>query len=391
MNNVQVLSRIETWMAVGLTLLLGGFYCLPEDSKWLNNIFYLGVLIPACWLIFSHYTVVVKNSLFCVVFAVLLYNACSSLWGLGDQPASFLKSSKYILYICSYIFAIAWLYQYQERFWWLVRGFLLLASISVIINIVYWVYIDHGYGRYRLTGPIAFENQVDLGVAYGFATLMGLVLWVKSARHRWFALLCVLVLMVGMLLTETRTAILAFIIAGGVLLINAKKTTHWKGLMLILCVIIAAWSAANLHRIEMVNSHPARFLVWQAAITMAEQPLIGIGMHTPYKIDAKTIGFLSTTHSQYVGAVLLSGWIGLMLMLMMMFYALRVAWRSNNEVGLALLAYGAIASLTHGTGLLAHPKDNWLYWWFAFAVIIAYPMRELLVLSRAKNEVNQTV
>ncbi|WP_141215506.1 O-antigen ligase [Hahella sp. CCB-MM4] len=363
--------------------------------KLINNLFYVGVLLPMFIIIFRTPPRFRENRLLLLIAGVLFYFAFSTFW--GDQPyvEKWGQSLRHIVYILLYIAAVSMVFQRDRWFWSVVKFISITAGVGLTINLYFFV----SGNKDRMYGVVSYENAVDLGVAYGFASILLLSAIIECKFLKRWSIPLLIYLIVGMMLTETRTALIGFCLASVVILIKNMRIKHMLVCVSAMVVIlIVAWQFGLLERFHLpsLNSDRPipRFLVWHEIWQEVKDQgalLSGIGYHSRIGVTVVELReTFSTTHSLYVGSFMLGGILGLSLVLCVVLYTywlgIRQSYSGGSWFTLGLLVYGTFCGLTHGTRILGHPGDNWLFWWFPVALVmpplLQYTMKDVLNKSR---------
>ena len=378
-------ETLSLWLWCGFIAFLGGFYVFPP-GKLVNNIFYAGVLIPALFFLYEKRPVYLRNRVIMLAGLLLTYFALSSWWGTNAGVAAFLKSLKYVCYILLYIFSIAYLYQSEEYFWRAIAGVLLIACVGVFINYYVWCYQDSCNGR--MFGFVSFQNAVDLGIAYGFLVVLSILAFFKSQYYRKFFVAMGLFFIWALGLTGTRMAVLATFIALATIALMAGRNHRLMISGVVALSAIFFLDSELLDRFLDIRLNQPRFLIWQQALVTADNPWIGLGLFSSFRLPVSELGFnYTTTHSLYVGTFLLGGGIAFAILVLLYLQALKNLWVSS-PISLSLLIYAGVASFTHGTKLIGHPEDYWLFWWFPFGLAIGEAIRSATSMSSTNEFCN---
>ena len=371
-SSVMQQDNLSIWLWFGFIASLGSFYVFPP-GKLVNNIYYAGVLAPALFILCSQWRIYLTNRVVMLAGLLLTYFALSTWWGSNAGGAAFIKSLKYVCYIILYMFSIAYLYQRENDFWRAIAGVLLIAAVGVLINYYEWCY--KGSCSDRMFGFVSFHNAVDLGIAYGFLSVLSILAFIKSQYFRVFFVVMGLFFMWAATLTGTRMAVLAtFTALATMVLITRRK----QGLIILGLVFLSGiflLDSELLHRFSDIKLDQPRFLIWRQALTETDNPWIGLGLFSSFRLHVDKLGITyTTTHSIYAGTFLLGGIIALAILALLYLQALKDLWVSASA-SLSLLIYAGVASFTHGTKLIGHPQDYWLFWWFPFGLALAEVVR----------------
>src|SRR5690606_14659727 len=374
-------SSINAWFILGFSLFLAAFYTMP-GGKILSNFYYVCALPPALYFLIKTKGNIFKSGLGVAVLLLLLYLVTSTSWTENSSGKDIFQSLKHVLYLICFLSGIALLYRYPHRFWPVMRIMLLGACIGLAINAWEWFSLFQGQGR--LSGIVGPRNSVDLGVAYGFAAVLAAASFQADHRQRWLSALLFFILAGGLLLTQTRVAIVAFALA--LLVLIMFRIRNREGIILAATAVIIMGAGLALGQfdrfqvaLDEVAGIQARISIWEKMFQIVQDKsiLLGMGLRTPLEIEVLQLSArpFSTAHNLYVGTFFFDGVIALELMISMLAICLikscKWAKTAGDSVPFSLLIYAAVASLAHGTELLSRPNDVWFFWWISVALTLS--------------------
>jgi O-antigen ligase len=273
-------------------------------------------------------------------FFFALWGSASSLWSVSTV-GTIIKSSEYAAMLA--VFALTasvifltirnpqnWTFALKSVFdfcWFLV--FLLISSVYLGMLIWPEVAIQRGY-REGLLGwwiqgalPAIAANSVGhIGAVMGIVAVVRL-LWKPGSRTFWAAILAISI--VTMVLTQSRSPILAFFVAVVAVLIASRRF----GLLALVGVSLGAGLLTN--RVQLVydfmrrnqtdenlTSLTGRVHYWQSSFdALRDSPIGGYGANVGgrYVLQSYLGDTVSTVHSTWVEVVLDTGLVGLTLFL----------------------------------------------------------------------------
>lgn len=244
-----------------------------------------------------------------------------------------------------------------------------------IISILSY-YPNVSFNRGRLSHfADQLHNPIESGAVYGMLVLVAVfhILKMKVLKHKWVYVALMAVLLLSVVLTQSRGPIGALAIAAlaGAILSRDKKVLGSAILLTIGFLILvtsgnfggrvfAGWS----HRLELAKK----------TIDRAEGSLIfGKGISTDTLFTLKNGKTLADGHNAYLGTLLYGGLVGLLLLLALIAVAvgqsLRYFFQTRNVTYFALLLFALIAITTGEDKLTTHPDSIWMFLWFPLALL----------------------
>ena len=342
-----------------------------------------------------------------IYLAVVL---ASTIWaadgGAALHQASNLAKNLLIVYVIAEVFETA---QGQRlAVWALIGAGALLAAISVLQA------VTHTYGNsylglaqsnvrqlvgatngYRSGGPIADPNFYGLMLA-AVVPLAVFRIWGERRRVlRAAALISTLLLVTGVGLTYSRSAVIALAVAMAALAVAMgvpfRKLLAGGAMLLLLGAAIAP--SHYLQRLANVgtadHSFQGRVGSQTVALAMfADHPLLGVGAdnyqatYIPVARQLHAEDAASTVHDLYLAIATETGLIGLVAFGAAMFAVLRRSWqrrtkarRTGDQIAVGLATSSLVALATYLIGCLFHPLAYPRYVWIfaGLALSISLP------------------
>ena len=343
----------EFYLALGVGLWLGGYFMADgweqlRAFKWLLPLFLLnGDLLvksfretPWLW----------------AATALLAYQAVSRLWSTGSEPIS---NGADLAMVFLLLLALVTIGRREELAIWIVGGLALLCAAVTLYSLLAF-YGDAGrvFGYHRLRNMLIYDDGLN-AVLTGMLCAFGAVgaAWFTRGedwpvfRYLWLALLALLVL--GLMASESRGPMLA----GGtgiiVLMIFLRRAMA-PALVTIALSVATFLAIALISRFE--GTHLERgttgrleIYAWFLHRVTLLEGFFGMGMSADLTIPETELGwFVHHPHSSYLTQFLLTGAIGLALVLFVLGWAGcrgLTESRRGNPLWLALLASGSVALL----------------------------------------------
>lgn len=349
--------RLNRLLFGSLIVFLGLLIAL-EHSKLTNNFFYVA-LMPAAFVLMYH-KVARPSPVAVALFGYLIYIALSTFWGNSDLGDGF-KQLKYVVYIFSFVAVAHHVASSPNRILMIAGTMLTLAvfleahslySQISVIGLENW--LDRFPRLSQTTGPL---NPVYLALTIG---LFGFILISSRIHNPWIAtgLVCLLVLLT--LPLQSRTLILALVVAHSYKLIQQRAfraLTVWA----ILCAIAGV---AILIGVDRFSSSVLRDDIWQFAFkTWIKECSILFGCGNRYDFDIHTQGmFFYNPHSVVFSQLLYGGLIGSLLIAIFVYTVARKTHQTAS-FWTPVFIYSAVACTTIGHSLLTHPDFLWILTW----------------------------
>ncbi|MGK2942639.1 MAG: O-antigen ligase family protein [Immundisolibacter sp.] len=386
-------------LAVTLGVFLAGFFLLP-NGKALNNVYYLLVFTPALFLLrLSDWRWLATSHLWKVAMLLLFYLTMSGLWSSAANIGDWLHEAKALPYITVYLAVLACICVRRRAGWeCVVRVFVLAAVVGTLVSVTLFYRTVSWPARLEYYGAVYNPNEA--------ATLVGgcliLVLFqiLPTAHGAWRQavwLAAALVLMIGIVLTGSRSPLAATMVCVGLGLALMRK---WRLLGLaavVLGLTISILLASGYdYREALARGDSYRTAIWrQCAARIAERPWLGEGILTDdsTQVGSKVNRGLSLSmahpHNVYLATTLYGGLPALAILITLVILALRqgiaVAHR-GEPAWLLMLIVGLLCMLTDGDRLLHAPRGIWFYFWMPVGVLVAGEAQAAALARRVQRE-----
>ncbi len=383
-----------SFFTLGLyTLFILGYFWLA-DARLHKTLYYITLIsaLPLIWQARAQ----LKNwlPLFTTMLAAYpLYQIISLSWSssysLQELGEVIRKSLLTLSFVGLSAFAITQLTQKKLQVV-LLSGLVLSAALGIAL----WLggQMD---AMHRLASLGRAENANAAGSLLGIVAISFFALLLSPTQKAWrWALAAGWALaIVALLLTQSRGALLAAVVAHGVLLALSPKMTR-KTLMIFSAMIVAITIIAAplidwLSMIERLDGH--RFIIWQQALSQWQQaPLTGLGYRTPFEMFLPYGETIYQVHSIYMKSLMDGGLVGLALLLMLLVGSGAALWpyrhKKLNGLWLALLANSMIFGFVDYDILLVNSDIVWLLFWLPIAGSVA----AILEYKKPKSDENFT-
>lgn len=352
----------------GLLAFLTGMFWIGDRSDY-HRIFYIFVAFPTALALAATPQRAWKscNGIFFCALVFCSYTALTLLWSGTDRAASALKHSLYVILIF-YAFTLPSIKQVKQ----ILNASLFIATLSATLSIVYFFYTNQ---QHRLPGYGALYNPLLTSHVYGMFSAIALSYLFIVNKNKWIWLAIFTILAALLLLTGSRTPLLAL---GSCLLWLTLATLNRRSIYLF-TTILAAGLLLFLAYPEIFTSRGFSYRpdIWREAwLQIIERPLLGHGYDHPMAIKVEGIQYAFTDPHNLLLAVLFSGgFLGLGLWLLLYTTAICFAWRNRRDM-LILAAsttviFGLVAGLTEGRDFVSRPKEHWYLIWIPLSVLAA--------------------
>jgi O-antigen ligase len=372
-------SKILPYSAMILSLLtaifLSAYYWL--ESERIHKLIFYASLLPLPIILWGRRSwEVLRQPIICALVAYLLYQGVSLQWNplLGfEEAGEWLRKS---LLITMFLLVVKHLFLKMEE-----RGVFIFALITALSSAASLLWIDIESLRMgRLIGYGMAENAVQSGILYGIAAIVayyGLLNYGATSYRLIFAI-ALITLLAGLLMTQSRGAMVALILSCGFLFTQQRLTPRmWLLFSLGACGAFAliGWHYDWQSLVERLDGY--RFTIWEAALSSlsATEWLIGKGFRTPFELTLPYGETIYQTHSIYVAALYQGGALGLLALLTLFGTAIYTLWqnryRGDAKLWLALSINAMVLGLFDFDLLITGVSLEWLVFWLPIAGALA--------------------
>lgn len=381
------LSTMRPIFPVVLLALFTGLFYVLENAGLHHTLFY-GMLALFCFKACRPSRQLMRIPLLCSILLYIAYQALSLSWSsawsgeeLGEALRKGILTFAWILLIAGVLMEEA----SRKTFWEIV---VVMATVSAGCAL----FLDSG--AERLNGLGRSENPVQGGSLYGFALVAAFWLYIGSTRSggiggvpptiylkerriEWVC--CWGILLLALLATGSRGALLAALLGHGILLYyTCRGVRNIRPLHAFVGIAIVGASAVSVDWSALLSRTDSfRLQIWQQAWeAWAQQPLLGLGYRAPFSMVLPYGAMITQPHSIFITALYYGGVMGLAVLLLMQGTALLQAWRQHNGLALALLVYGMVLGLVDYNLLLVNTEIEWLFYWLPIGMVLGEVMRK---------------
>ena len=377
-------SRIQWILLVCYGLFFLGYFVVPKSLEGDHyKLYYAVITLLTLPLIPQGISLVKRDKLFLVFLAYIMYMLASVTWSdaFYADPAPWHEIVDYFkhgFHLLIFILGTRVLMQtLPEQYEQMRRLLFFAAGVAGVVTMLYW-YSAHDFPDHRLEGMSLMRNPNDLALVYGAVCTWGFAYIASGqrmvSRLPYILILAVLILLV--LLTQSRGALTGLLCAAGIFSISRRRL---KELLLVTVVLLTVIVIAVLTEPQIVDRMLARgdtyrFELWSGIIEqIAHRPLAGSGYLSSAVIEIEVAGY--NAHSIFLATFRDGGLLGLALLVSMLALACRRAYGIGRLTGdytwLAALVFAIVFLITAGDRLIDRPKEVWFAFWLPIAMIIA--------------------
>lgn len=379
---IRLKLQSSNFLTYTFIIFLSGFFFFPDDHLH-RHFFYFFVLIPFLFeLDLTFIKNCFKSKVFIISLIFLIYFGISILWTQKKVITieEYYDTLRYFLLLVAFFMMIMYLDKKNENFFYqIVLWMSIFASISAIISTILF-YHSHVFPTDRVNGFNYYLKYTVIAATYFAFIAVGTIYLALKERIYWKKicfLFITLIILIFVLLTQSRGPLLALIIA---ILTGLALEKRWKLICLVFLLAIGWLAVVNFSDIGIQNyifrgSIPFRFAIWKATfLRILNSPWFGEGYLTNIEINALN-QLWTHPHNIILFVLLKSGIIGIILFFILVIISFIKAFRyfthSTNWIFLSLLLFTVLASSSDNMRLLYKPVVSWIIFWFPVAMISA--------------------
>jgi len=375
------LASLPNWLTLSYTLFLAGFFCIPNAVD-LYKFYFVALLLPGIFIAGNTLWFLRKSTLLHVILLYVGYMVTSSLWSTDFSPAELKRTFWISTSIIMFSLITVYLrHHYPNTYDRILKTTCFLATIAAITAMVAW-YWKNPFPGSRMNGISLMDNPNSIAFAYGFFTLLSFHYALKSEALRSRSLFASIsiVLMVSILLTQSRAGALATVAAVSLLCIHQLGRKSIISMITIfgaLATAIYLVTPPDLFSRQINRGLPHRPGIWE---TVAEQvsnaPIFGNGFQKELLVDEHGGASIANyAHNAMLATARDGGLVGLALHIAILIVALRGAIQTENSsmssFYLSALLFGFIIMSFDKDQLIDRPRELWLFFWLPLAMLLA--------------------
>lgn len=372
-------------MLFAYSLFLAGLFFVPNAVD-VYKYYIIAVFFPG--ILFSIRAVGVINGsrVWLATLLCLAYMLSTSFWSRDFSLGELWYDARLTAYIVVFVLVTAAIgIRKNADLDMILKLVCVFAAVSALISIPYG-YWQNAFPDSRLTSIGIFDGPNYSSYAYGFFCLLSGNYALQSARtaDRILYALTALILLVFVLLTQSRTGILATLFS--FLLLVAFSPRDKKaafGIAMIIGVIFIFSQLAPPAVLSRLNeiSFPNRIEIWRQALDLfIASPTFGQGYQSGFQasLPGSSQVYLSA-HNAFIATLRDGGLAGLAFHLYMLVVAIRVGLvelvKNDNPIYLVLLGYYFICTLMATDQLITRPRELWIILWLPLALLVVSEVR----------------
>lgn len=393
LNRLRNAPAFEKTIFILMTIWLAGFFLSPTGKQH-YQFFILSVVLSAFWLIATqkiHYKSFFQSK---VLVAGLLYAALFLISIAWSNDAGFAEKSKDIkTFLYLIFFGIVFLFALNgqsERLSKLVNIIILAAVVSLVINLTLFYGIKAEPVSARFSGMGRLWNPLWAAAMYGATALAILAILLEKFHQlkpllRAGLIIAFVMMILAVVLTQSRTPIAAVILLSFVMLMTSKLSLTIKlgiSLFAILSALFAFLYFLPLIEQNIARGQSYRLDLWAGFIERAKEHLLfghGGGSTVPISSPVEMVDGWYHYHSTYIASLVEMGLVGVFLHLLIIVTTVSAAWKMrdifNVKVAAIIFIYTCILGITFGHGILTRMNTQWLIFWMPLLVIGMYEMQ----------------
>lgn len=386
-------QQMKAYQKVASIILFSGMLCFLTGFFWqvkysrLHTLYFILVALPSLVLIPLFFKEQLhKNNLFILVFIFCLYSLVSVFWAESFQASLLVTYLKRVLTLIVLFYAVYHITLHYPSCEKLIFSLLMLSGLGLVA----YSLVDNqkGFsGRLELWGGL--NDVISSATMYGvlFLLVARAYLIEKNNYLLVFYLFLALLFLAEILLTQSRGPELALVLSTP-LIFWVVKPLGYKRIYYPLAFIVCS-IAGFLIFSDMINnilsrefSLSYRDVIWKDSINLSlEKPWFGYGLGSSFEFflpgNERTSWVSSTvshSHNFILSTWLYSGVLGVLLIVAIIYQALKVCWLYKEEhfsiLGIIMI-FGVLCLLTNGSYPISRPNERWFVFWIPLAFIVA--------------------
>lgn len=345
---------------------------------------------------------------FFLFFCVFIVSSLANGW-THTQTKALGVEVKFLLFIPIYLLIRE--YDFSKKA--LLAGILLSIPVIFSFSVYEYFFIWPESSAKVLIGSY---SQLFLGPITALSLLMSYHAykeWIKGKQYYWIIPIYVSMGLFVITFTQARIAYVTIIGGAVVLLFLATKSLKKKiaGIALIILIVLSVYQVdsiqqrvglavqnmSNYYKNDDMNlssksSLGLRLEVWRSAqYAFKEHPFIGIGngnyptfikKYIDKGLVGQPVSVMGQAHNTFVEALISKGSIGLLLLLMIFYYPVYIAWKNRKQENISFITISTFAAaltlMSLGESMLINKNNGVSYLLFFTAVLFSslFPKRK---------------
>ncbi len=384
-------SHMKTYQQVVSFILLIGMLCFLTGFFWqsgisrLHTLYFILVVLPSLILIpLFIQEQLHKNKLFILIVIFFLYSLISVFWAENFQLQLFFKYIKRVAVLIILFYSVYHIVLHYPSSDKIIFTLLMFCGFG-LATISLWGYFQKGLtGRLILWGGL--NDVISSATVYGALFLLSAGAYLRE-RNKYILLLYLLlsfIFALEILLTKSRGPQLALLLSTPLLFLLITPVDYKRIFYPILFIILLVtgvflftdWVNIIFSRGFNVS---ARDIIWKDSVNLSLlKPWFGYGLGSDFKFFISSNRYVSHSHNFILSTWLYTGIFGVILILSIIFYALKTCCSHKKEyfaiLGIIMI-YGIFCLLSNGSYPISRANERWFVFWIPLAFIVANSLR----------------
>lgn len=367
-------QKIAAWVSIGLLVFISAFIWAPSRDG-LEAIYALGFFIPMlCLLPWRKPSVAAYGGWFTLLGLLYGgYSAVTTFWAPEPNPGFFILQ---FVILASWLCGLGWMAQRELiNVTTIIKLLIIVGAIMSIINLIVF-YAENPFTE-RLEGWSVTRNPNHIGSIFGVLTLLAYIEWLRSAtlKQSSYYLLCVVLIIVSVLASQSRAAISGLVVLMPVAaLLYCRNMNKWLLQLGVLLVLVAIAYAFRDEVCDLLFARgiSLRDMIWLEVFnrTVQDFAIWGIGLEEEGRITLQDGSIFNHAHNAWLDMFYRTGLVGVALSVIYFIYLLRHSLTRRECYPLLLwLIFGCIYSLFDSRGFFWQIDPKWFCIWLPAGLI----------------------
>lgn len=379
---------VRYWLPVALVLFLTGMFWVGDRSLY-HKLYYASLAFPTLIVLVACPARLVflgRERLFLLFLIFSAYVILSLAWTPGEVDYSKIKHP---LYIVMLILAVAALAEHDMRRLIQVVGLAgVAAALFAVITMI--LYFKGNGPSSRLEGFGALYNPLLTSHVYGFFAALWLAALMSSSRAWAGKLIMLMILVLLLFFTGSRTPFMALgACFAWLIIMAADRRIVWLFMPAAIICGVGLWFFGSELLSRGLSYRP---LIWVETWRQI-MPALWFGHGYDTVIDITVPGLnvlLADPHNLTLGVIYQTGLVGGLMWLAIYLYSFLKSWQMRHSglvlISSTLLMYGFMAGMTEGASFMSRPKEHWFLIWIPIAIHLAVLRKVSIKRKAAKKE-----
>lgn len=320
-----------------------------------------------------------RSPIYILLGTFLVYMTVTSGWSDNAEDLSdYIKRSVYTLVFVYGVYVVG---RYDTlHFWRAIFCALALCIPWLAINIIAYPEQAFTWGG-RLIGVHAGVNYLLTGAMLGSLFVLGVSALIQGLARRGLnitnlaVMFAIVGVFYGVLLTESRSALLALLATAAYWALSSKEIRQFK-LPALLALPVIGVMLAPYAELFISRGFSQRFEIWAVALEWIWQhPWLGHGVDALFTLDVSSGETLADPHNLHLKVLYDGGLIGGLLWIAVLVAVGKRAWQYREtpmgQCVMALLIYSVSVKFFESRGILTRPTEFWHLIWLCAGMALA--------------------